>query len=770
MDLGVVCGRILFVLLLGQASAEKSFQHGHEAAVGAGPADIQLRVHVQYPEGRTAFHMGERIPIRLEFTTDAPGKYTLNATAHDRSGRMPTEEFVREVAADAPDPYQDYFDLGVIGSIMGGAQRRPILGATPEFVDLDLNDWVRFDKPGMHRLYLRSHRISKPVYLAPVSQLFEVRILPPDPNWESDRLLALSEILKQGPLDPLHATTTEVYESRRNAARELRFLATPGAVRFNIQQALLPGFDFDTLLLIGTRHRSVAVEELDRYIAHPIVPLRGWDIRLRALFSFVEKERPTVLPASWMSDPSDAFVAVVKGHQARYSSYLESEATRIIPLLKAKESDARKQSAEAIAEIAPKAAAAAGIVPPDDYGLTRTQLIEGFATFPKNQQEELLEPRRFDLIRGREIVPALISVITAAQSQPLADNPIMINVFGPDADILAGTALLRLAQVAPLQASEIIRKDIAAGEFRFRSFAMQQEAARSISEADAVFIELLKSNPNGAIPVIARFGSPELHAQMAKLYQEQRFDNCFAVEHFVVYFTRITGNAKALKERLANVRGRSCMKMLISRIAAVAWNSDVEATLVELLQGDDAEFAKEAAGLLAAYGGGAVESRLWARLQRWSETWKGRTAELASNENESNLGWTLIRSLTGAKSWIMDEPRRERLRGLCIDEECRKNWAPPMGAPPAISIEVVHGGDRYPAAYRVNGYGASTFDGLKSKLQQYPAGTSFAWCPQDSNPFDFFTPGQRIDMFDELTAMLSKRSMTLQSTCAIWTR
>jgi|HubBroStandDraft_6_1064221.scaffolds.fasta_scaffold569278_1 hypothetical protein len=64
----------------------------------------------------------------------------------------------------------------------------------------------------------------------------------------------------------------------------------------------------------------------------------------------------------------------------------------------------------------------------------------------------------------------------------------------------------------------------------------------------------------------------------------------------------------------------------------------------------------------------------------------------------------------------------------------------------------------YPSAFRVDGLTSATFDELKSKLQQFPAGTVFRWCPQISNPFDAFSPGQREDMFKDLAGFLSKRS------------
>ncbi|HYL77294.1 MAG TPA: hypothetical protein VEU96_23980 [Bryobacteraceae bacterium] len=77
-------------------------------------------------------------------------------------------------------------------------------------------------------------------------------------------------------------------------------------------------------------------------------------------------------------------------------------------------------------------------------------------------------------------------------------------------------------------------------------------------------------------------------------------------------------------------------------------------------------------------------------------------------------------------------------------------------------MDVSNGGAIYPSAFRVAGYTAPTLEGLKRKLQQFPAGSVFRWCPQASNPTDVFSPGQREEMFKELAGFLSERSMSIE--------
>jgi hypothetical protein len=83
---------------------------------------------------------------------------------------------------DVVDPYLDYFAAGVLGGMAGGLRGYPVLGAEPYRIEVDLNDWFRFDRPGTYRLYLKSHRLSRErtTPFAAVSNLLTVEIVADD--------------------------------------------------------------------------------------------------------------------------------------------------------------------------------------------------------------------------------------------------------------------------------------------------------------------------------------------------------------------------------------------------------------------------------------------------------------------------------------------------------------------------------------------------------------------------------------------------------------
>jgi hypothetical protein len=259
--------------------------------------------------GQLAFHIGERIPLTLAFSSDTPAKYKLNAASYDRSGRLPTEEFVME--KEVTDPYLDYFGAGVLGGLAGGIRGYPVLEHEPVKIKVEVNHWFRFDLPGRYRFYLKSHRLAREsapgesdrrtVEFAGVSNVVEMEILAADPVWERMKLTAIKAIL-----DPPGAEQTKTKDESLIpvppdehvllAWRELEDLGTGEAVQTAFDIARKTGSSPPTLLLFAARDRRKTVAAFDAYLSDPHVAIREWDIRLRAAFTWMEKDKPQPLP------------------------------------------------------------------------------------------------------------------------------------------------------------------------------------------------------------------------------------------------------------------------------------------------------------------------------------------------------------------------------------------------------------------------------------------------------------------------------------------
>ena len=777
----------LVVPILVRPLFAESFETRHTRDLERKPSDLHFQLDTT--GGERGFHMGERIPLTLQFSSDSPEKYKLNGANYDRSGRLPTEEFVLEQEGVA-DPYQDYFGTAVLGGFGGGLRGYPVLDSKPYKIALDLNDWFRFDRPGRYRLYLKSHRLARErgpgesgartVQFAAVSNIIEIGILEEDAAWETAKLREIQAILDQpypeqpkfgGPPLPHNPLEEQIALARR----ELRYMATLRAVQLSFEHGRKTGDGPDTLLLIGARDRIQVITAFDAYLADPQVGIREWEIRDRALFTFLQKDAPKPLPMFMWQFPDgpelEKLQAIAEARQKRFEEIVREEAIRLIPIVAGKDAAARKTSGEAIASVALVAARAAGLVPPDDYGLSREELIAQFAGFPFEQQLELLG-KKWDLVRGPEMIPALRAVIDKAKPNALPKDAMSLRLYGIDGGI-GESALRRLAELAPQETARILRSDVARENPRFPGFAVRVLPAQDVPEADEALSKLLKTNMEGVLPLVARFATARLARQMRELYLNQSWP-CAEEESFVSYFVRTApgegpgGAIDLLRRAMANRGQRGCYHRLLNEVGGVVWNSTVEAQAIATLDDSDTEAAGSAAQALAAHGGPGVEPFLWKRLERWADRWRGRAAELEVHpitgsvpNPDGQLGPALSRALASAKSWVLDESRRRRLVGLCVDDRCREQWG--RERPPGpIPVEASGGGPTYPAAFRVEGYAAATLEGLKRKLQEFPAGTAFRWCPQALDPFDEFSPGQREEMFKELAGFLSTRSMSIE--------
>lgn len=761
------------------------FDSRHTDDMAGNPSDLHFLLTAT--DGRRAFHIGERIPLTLAFSSGTPAKYKLNAASYDRSGRLPTEEFVME--KEVTDPYVDYFGAGVLGGLAGGIRGYPVLEQEPVKIEVELNQWFRFDVPGHYRFYLKSHRLTREsapgqsdrrtVQFAAVSNIVEIEILAADAAWETMKLMAIKAILdppgvEQAKTDDEPLIPAPPDEHVLLAWRELEYLGTTEAVQTTFDLARKTGSSPRTLLLFAARDRRKTVAAFDAYLSDPHVAIREWDIRVRAAFTWMEKDKPQPLPVFVWQYPDKAGMETIQklaaSRQARFDEILRSEAVRLIPLADTKDAAARKISGEAIAALAPEEAKAAKLVPPDDYGLTREQLIAQFPNFPVDQQAELLG-NKWDLVRGQEMIPALRQVLAREKPRATTRQVMPLNAWGTETGI-AIAALQRLAQLSPQEIIRVIRDDIASGEPRFAGYALRELPAQALPDIDGALLAQLKKDYAATMPLVAKFASARLLDEVRRNAFEHPWP-CAMEQPVVSYFVRVLPEENSegrtmLHKAMSDRKDCGFFHFLLGSVSSVAWNPAIGAEAIASLDDPDPEVVASAAQVLASHGGPEVEAPLWKRLGKWSDQWRGRAAELEGHpitgtgpNEESRLGTALFGSIATAQAWLLDEPRRKRLAALCVDDWCRQQWGTTRASGP-IAIEAANGGWIYPSSFRVDGYSSATLEGLKSKLQQFPAGTLFRWCPQAADPADGFSPGQRQEMFRDLMAFLSEHSMTIE--------
>jgi len=284
---------------------DDAFLARYRALASKNPPGVSL----QLTPDRPRYFQGQRIALTLRFSAAAGGLYAVDNAGYDHSGRLSIDQFRVDREQDAVDPLRDWFHDGR-GSVGGGLHGFDDLG-DPIEVDADLNEWIRFDRPGRYRLYVVSSRLVHRTTWRPVeaitSSIVEVEIVSADPAWAAQTVArataTLDRIANHVASRPMsYGGALAVEPDLARAARTLRFLGTPDAARALVRcyaddkamitsRSGVPMFDRSWELvagLVGSPHRDLVMSEMQRRSSEaPIVPAQfietlGWLTQLSA--------------------------------------------------------------------------------------------------------------------------------------------------------------------------------------------------------------------------------------------------------------------------------------------------------------------------------------------------------------------------------------------------------------------------------------------------------------------------------------------------------
>jgi hypothetical protein len=165
------------------------------------------------------FHIGETIPLQLSFSSAVKDRYQVNMAQYDRGGRMNYEHFVVTPPDGAVDPLPTY------NGSMGGLTGFQFLTSEPWTIKLNLNEWLRFTRPGEYRLVISSNRVatrdpSSAFGTSPVtarSNEIVLKIVPADPAWQ--KRVFTEAVEKLDAPAPLKSQQMSQYSAARREAQ-----------------------------------------------------------------------------------------------------------------------------------------------------------------------------------------------------------------------------------------------------------------------------------------------------------------------------------------------------------------------------------------------------------------------------------------------------------------------------------------------------------------------------------------------------------------------
>jgi hypothetical protein len=268
------------------------------------------QLHISTP--KSAYRQGELIPLDLAFTAHGSGRYQINMASYDRSGRMSYETFRVEPSAGTTDPLAAYFRAETI-FMYGGLTNFRDLSDTPYVMRLNLNEWVRFDKPGEYRVSVSSVRVGeKPGSHAAFtagkaieSNPINLQIISADPGWEKSELQRILTEYDASAPPNWRLTNTQ----RMAATTELRYLASADAAREMARHLRGDENQVDRQCLfglVGSPNKEAGRQEMHRLLLDPDFPVTEMFLQAMALIPLNPDKDAKSLRGEMASNIADA--------------------------------------------------------------------------------------------------------------------------------------------------------------------------------------------------------------------------------------------------------------------------------------------------------------------------------------------------------------------------------------------------------------------------------------------------------------------------------
>jgi hypothetical protein len=651
------------------------------AMLPAQTPEVELRLGTA--GGQTTFHLGERIPIELSFTSSVPGKHTLFGSSPDRFGFEARDETYEVTPADgAADPLADYYKGGFIGH---GPIWQKQLSTTPVVVARDLNQWVRFDRAGRYRVRAISHRVRD---VEVRSNEIEVELVN-DPAWRAAQLADAEHVLRTTP----QGGDSSVYEKWTAAAHQLWYLDTPESIRESAR--LLDGSAVQVeqlvrLGLLASGHRQLAIETMRQLLGDP-----AYSVSRMFLETFAQLES---------LNPADL------------RPQLEKVLERKQGAAKATSRNTWIQTADTV-----------DAVPPS----MRTAIANEFFDLSERDQTAVLQWEW-----SRVASPAMLPVL-----RKICDS---MKAARPSEPSLSAAAMERLYELDPAEGRRRILAEMALPAPRLPFSTLSLLPDETLPDLDAQWIANL-GNRNAARQeieeLIARYGSKSIEGQVKTFYQAldvealtregtvgdppRSIATPACEPPLYAYFLRVDPpyGEKLLRQVMADRDyefGRCWMKA-IGETAHYYTNAQWERVAADALNDSTVMVKMDAVKALGQYGSPGSAAQIFDAFQYFHNWWKDKPSQL--NEENRRLEWTFVQTIDGSSNWIPGDGDLAHAMALCITDACRRQmeqmrayWTRPL---------VVSAGRSSDGSYSVwlMQYNERSLEAGRRRLLQIPAGT-----------------------------------------------
>ncbi len=571
--------------------------------------------------GEMQFRVGQAIGLTLTFGNSSADTWMVSITGRDRSVLgLESDGFPVSPAEGTSDPMRYRFGQAVAYSGPGGI----FLGGKTAVVQVDLNQWVRFERPGFYRVHALFHARSQPGgrSVTVESNDIGIEIIAADPAWEAGELRDAVGIISTTVQD------NQTFDKIMNAARRIWYLDTPDSIResgrllgtsqVQVGQILRSG-------LLASAHRKDAAATLKQLLRNPDQPV------------------------------SRQFLETLAGLDGVDVRTLQKELAEVVGQ---KRDNAKAISMKTLIDYMPPEPA------PSAFSAEAAHL---FSKLPTDRQAELLGSQ-WEKIAGPEMIPVLREIYDTTPDTIYGTPP------------LVASAVERLFELDPAQGRTLILNEIRRPVPRlpYKTLAILPDA--TLPGMDKLLAEHLQQNQSTE-ELIARYATPAIlepvKAYYAKRDSAMRTRTSYPTPScdapLVGYFLRTDAAwGQHVLEGLIAERGYPngpCWAGIVGRTAVYYSGPEWEKIATAALGDSTVVVKSDAVKALGRYGSPASESAVWESFRYWHEWWKDKPSEL--NEENRRFEQVFLDSIAHAKNWNITSVDLGKVRDLCITQDCR---------------------------------------------------------------------------------------------------
>jgi len=720
----------------------------------------QASLSFQTKDGQSTFHIGERVPLELTFSSPNDTDYRIEPLIRGRGDEFDCNRF--EVVSPAKgwsDPLEMYFKQDLMRTGHGWSWP-PLIQSKPVTGSVDLNEWIRFDEPGDYTIKVTSFCVSKikAPALHPLSGTIELHIVPATPEWQNEKFKWIQQNLDwydKPTADQDEGESSQSQWQRRgelfeSARADLKYLATPATIDEMTRRLRSEKYNFADQSSIGLEGlppamRETAIASMKKRIEEPDFPINQWFFSTLSFLHVtpgsekdsIRKQHEAINPIIW----SAIFSAVTKKEPAAKA---ETVQTLLAHGRNISTPEVRQQMA----------------------ALLKLSFLD---LDTRSQTDDLLN--EWDRLRSPEFLPIL---------RRLARVPVQgdsYEDFTYSWQQLKGMALKRWYELDPEGAHREIVAQIGSASPSLAAQSIAFLPDEQFPQFEPVWAQALLNTKSQlqerAIgSLLVRFGTGAATSQMIAKLDEKSGYPCDAHIVALAYMARFSPDLarKRFKHERATNEGK-CDADLLRLISELTTAPVLNDLAVDDLSSSKPPEMIDGVRYLTAYGRKEDEAALWSRYVAWTEAYKNKAnlldkagrsnwdSDFASSEIGEELGNAMLKN----PGWFADPDLIARVLERCVGESmCRElksagrsavspydlfilDQQMPLVGLPADNIVVAQ-------------YVTSSLKSFEEKISQFPAGSNFV-LPRWYRPIN--SDEQKVDA--EVRAILARHGMLLET-------